>query len=52
MATEACDRLEEAGATLELGYAVTREDKFETISRAMMMNLFESEIEHLRQEHD
>jgi hypothetical protein len=42
---EACDRLEQAGAVLELGNAPTRDDPFEVINRAGMMNLFESDIE-------
>ena len=49
---EACDRLEQAGAVLELGYAPARNDPFEVIDRTFMMNGFESDIEYLRQEHD
>src|SRR5262249_12738600 len=47
---EACDRLEQAGAVLELGSAPSRDYPFEVIDRAFLLNQFESEIEYLRQE--
>jgi hypothetical protein len=49
---DACNRLEETGAVLELGYAPSRNDPFEVIDPTFMMNLFESDIEYLRQEHE
>jgi hypothetical protein len=49
---EACDRLEQTGAVLELGYAPSRSDPFELIDRTFMLNQFESDIGYLRREHD
>ena len=49
---EACNRLEQTGAVLELGYSPSRNDPFEVIDRTFMMNRFESDIEYLRQKHD
>lgn len=49
---EACNRLEQTGAVLGLGYAPSRTDPFEVIDRTIMMNLFEADIEYLRQERD
>ena len=49
---EICSRLEDAGAVLELGYSPTPDGKFEVVNRAMMMNLFDSDIAYLGQERD
>lgn len=49
---DACDRLEMTGALLEVRYCASTFEDSEIVDRQMMMNLFNSELQIIRQEHD
>lgn len=49
---EACKRLVESGASVELSYWVTSPAEREVVSIKMARNLIASDLEYLKQEHD